>query len=75
MPRIDEREDGHSSGISEAGHLSEYGDESSDDNDSALEEDGTYPQLLNKEIGFLFTVTRTRSGGMVRASNKAVLWL
>ena len=45
MPRDDEREDGCSSGISEADQLSEYDDESSDDNDSALEEDGAEPDL------------------------------
>ena len=52
-----------------------YDDDSSDDNDSVLEEDSAEPQLLNKELGFLFTAPRTRSGRMVRTSNKAVLWL
>ena len=60
----------------EADQLSEYDDDSSDDNDSVvLEEDGAEPQLLNKELGFLFSAPRTRSGRMVRTSNKAVLWL
>ena len=45
MPRDDEREDGCSSGISEADQLSENDDESSDDDDSALEEDGAEPGL------------------------------
>ena len=42
-------------------HLSwtKYDDDSSDDNDSVLEEDGAKPQLLNKELGFLFTAPRT----------------
>ena len=75
VPQDDERKDGSSSGISEADQLSECDDDSSDDNDSVLEEDGTEPQLLNKELGFLYTAPRTRSGRMVRTSNKAVLWL
>ena len=75
LPRDDEREDACSSEISEADQLSEYDEESSDDNDSVLEENGSQPQLLNKELGFLFTAARTRSGRMVRTSNKAVLWL
>ena len=74
VPQEDERKDGSSSGISEADLLSKYDDDSSDDNDSVLE-DGTEPQLLNKELGFLYTAPRTRSGRMVRTSNKAVLWL
>ena len=60
-------------GISEADQLSQYDDDSSDDNDSVSEEDGAEPQLLNKELGFLFTAPRTRSAKMVRTSNKAVL--
>ena len=52
----------------------EYDDDSSDDSDSVLEEDSAVPQLLNKELGFLFTAPRTRSGRMVRTSNKAVPW-
>ena len=59
----------------EADQLSEYDDESSDDNDSVLEEDGAMHQLLNKGLSFLFTARRTRSGRMVRTSNKAVLWM
>ena len=39
----------------ETDQLSEYDDNSSDDNDSVLEEDDAEPQLLNKELGFLFT--------------------
>ena len=74
VPQEDERKDRSSSGISEADLLSKYDDDSSDDNDSVLE-DGTEPQLLNKELGFLYTAPRTRSGRMVRTSNKAVLWL
>ena len=50
-------------------------DDSSDDNDSVLEEDGAEPQLLKEELDFLFTEPRIRSGRMVRTSNKAVLWL
>ena len=59
----------------EAYQLSEYDDNSFDDNDSVLEEAGAEPQLLNKELGFLFTAPRTRNGRMMRTSNKAVLWL
>ena len=69
LPCDDEREDACSS------EISEYDEESSDDNDSVLEENDSQPQLLNKELGFLFTGARTRSGRMVRTSNKAVLWL
>ena len=36
-------------------------DDSSDDNDSELDNDVAEPQLLNKELGFLFTAPRTRS--------------
>ena len=43
VPQDDERKDGSSSGISEAGQLSEYSDDSSDDNDSVLEENGAEP--------------------------------
>ena len=53
---------------------SQYHNDPSDDNFSVLE-DGAEPQLLNKELGFLFTAPRTRSGRMVGTSNKAVLWL
>ena len=49
MPKDDERKDGSPSGISEAVQLSEYHDDSSDDNDCLLEEDGAEPQLLNRE--------------------------
>ena len=56
VPRYDEREDGRSSGISaKTDQLSEYDDWSTGDNDSALEEDGAGPQLLNKELVFLPT--------------------
>ena len=65
VPQDDERKDGSSSGISEADQLSEYDDDSSDDNDSVLEVDGAEPQLLDKELGFLFTAPRTRSGRML----------
>ena len=34
--------------------LSKYDDDSSDDSDSVLEEDGAEPQLRNRELGFLF---------------------
>jgi len=44
VPQDDERKYGSSSGISEADQLSEYNDDSSDDND------GAEPQLLNKEL-------------------------
>ena len=40
-----------------------------------LEEDGVEPQLPNKQLSFLFTAPRTRSGRMVRTSNKVVLRL
>ena len=70
-----EKVHGSSFGISEADQLSQYDDDSSDDNDSVSEEDGAEPQLLNKELGFLFTAPRTRNGRMERTSNKAVLWL
>ena len=59
----------------EAGQLSEYDEKSSDDNESVLEEDGAVRQLLNKDLSFLFTAPRTRSGRMVRTSNNAVLWM
>ena len=62
VPQDDERKDGSSSGISEADQLYEYDDEASDDNDSVLE-DGAEPQLLNKELGFLFTAPRTSPAG------------
>ena len=73
VPQDDEKKGGSSFGISEADQLSQYDDDSSDDNDSVSEEDGAEPQLLNKELGCLFTAPRTRSGKMVRTSNKAVL--
>ena len=63
VPQDDE---GSSSGISEADQLSKYDDDSSDDNDSVLEKDGAEPQLPNRELDFLFTAPRTRSGRMVR---------
>ena len=75
VPQDDERKGGSSFGISEADQLSEYDDDFTDDNDSVSEEDGAEPQFLNKELGFLFTAPRTRSGKMVKTSNKAVLWL
>ena len=59
----------------EAGQLSKCDDVSFDDNDSVLDDHRAEPQLLNKELGFLFTAPRTRSGRTVRTSNKAVLWL
>ena len=74
VPQDDERKDGSSSEISKADQLSEYDNDPSDDNVSVLE-DGAEPQLLNKELGFLFTAPRTRSGRMMGTSNKAVLWL
>ena len=45
MLRDDEREDGCSSGISEADQLSENHDKSSYGNDSPLEEDGAEADL------------------------------
>ena len=75
VPQEDETKGGSSFGISQADQLSQYHDDSSDDNDSVSEEDGAEPQLLNKELGFLFTAPRTSSGRMVGTSNKAVLWL
>ena len=37
---------------------------------SVLEEDGAEPQLVNKELGFLFIEPRTRSGRMVPGHRK-----
>lgn len=74
VERDNEREDGRSSRIYKADQLSEYDDVSSDDNVSTLAEDGAEPQLLNKELEFLFTTAR-RSARTVRTSNKAVLLL
>ena len=68
-PQDDEGKHGSSSGIPEADQLSEYGDDSSDENDSVLEEDGAEPQVPSKELGFLFTAPRTRCWRMVRKSN------
>ena len=65
VPQDDERKGGSSPVISEADQLSEYNDDSSDDNDSVLEENGAEPQLRNKELSFLFTTPRIRSGRMV----------
>ena len=56
--------------------LSEYNDNSSD-NDSdnfAVEEDGAIRDMQNEELGFLFASCRTRSGRMVKTTNKALLW-
>ena len=45
----------------------EYDDDSSDDNDSVLEQDGAEPQLLNKELGFLFTfLTKVRKTDRIK---------
>ena len=74
VPQDDERKDGSSSGISKADQLSEYDNDSSDDNVSVLE-GGAEPQLPNKQLSFLLTAPRTRSERVVRTSNKAVLWL
>ena len=46
----------------EADQLSEYDDDSSDDNDSVLEEAGAEPQRLNKELGFLFQHQEQETG-------------
>ena len=53
-----EKVHGSSFGISEADQLSQYDDDSSDDNDSLSEEDGAEPQLLNKELGFLLNQSK-----------------
>ena len=56
--------------------LSEY-DDDSDDNDSddfAVEEDGAIRDMQNEELGFLFASRRTRSGRIVKTTNKALLW-
>ena len=52
VPQDDERKDGSSSGISKPDQLSEYDNDSSDDNVSVLE-DGAEPQFLNKELGLV----------------------
>ncbi|KAJ7337297.1 hypothetical protein OS493_010156 [Desmophyllum pertusum] len=63
--------------------LSEYDEDSSDnesdDGHDAVEdvedvEDSDLSHRQNKELGFLFAARRTRSGRMVRTSNRAVLW-
>lgn len=55
--------------------LSEYDDDSSDnDDDFAVEEDGAIRDMQNEELGFLFASRRTRSGRIVKTTNKALLW-
>ena len=49
VPKDDERKDGSPSGISEAVQLSEYQDDSSDDNDCLLEEDGARRASTSKQ--------------------------
>ena len=45
----------------------EYDDDFSDDNDCVLEQDGAEPQLLNKELGFLFTfLTKVRKTDRIK---------
>ena len=56
--------------------LSEYDDDSSDNDsdDFAVEEDGATRDMQNEELGFLFASRRTRSGRIVKTTNKALLW-
>ena len=56
--------------------LSEYDDDSSDNDsdDFAVEEDGAIRDMQNEELGFLFASRRTRSGRIVKTTNKALLW-
>ena len=45
----------------------EYDDDSSGDNDSVLEQESAEPQLLNKEVGFLFTfLTKVRKTDRIK---------
>ena len=56
---------------------SEYDDDSSDSDsdDFVVEEDGAVHHTQNSELGFLFEAPRTRSGRIVKTSNKALLWM
>ena len=56
--------------------LSEYDDDSSDNNSDgfAVEEDGSIRDMQNKELGFLFTSHRRRRGWTVTTTWKALLW-
>ena len=60
FPKEEEREGASTSRDPEDDQLSEYDDDSSD-NDS-------------DELGFLFASRRTRSGRIVKTTNKALLW-
>ena len=55
---------------------SEYGDDSSDNDsdDFAVEEYGAIRDMQNEELCFLFASRRTRSGRIVKTTNKALLW-
>ena len=56
--------------------LSEYDDDSSDNDsdDFGVEEYGAIRDMQNDELGFLFASRRTRSGRIVKTTNKALLW-
>ena len=56
--------------------LSEYADDFFDNepDDFAVEEDGAIGNMQNSELGFLFASRRTRSGRIVKTTNKASLW-
>jgi len=40
-----------------------------------VEKDGAVHHTQNSELGFLFEAPRTRSGRIVKTSNKALLWM
>ena len=55
--------------------LSEYHDNSSDnDSDDFAVEEPAICDMQNEELGFLFASRRTRSGRIVKTTNKALLW-
>ena len=83
VSREEGREGAFASTDLEGDQLSEYNkdssDNESDDGHDAVEdvedvEDSDISHQQNKELGFLFAASRTRSGQMVRTSNRAVLW-
>ena len=57
--------------------LSEYNDDSSEndsDEFSVREEDGAFRDVRNEELGFLDAAPKTRTGRIVKTTNKALLW-
>ena len=60
----------------EDGQLSEYDDGlyGNDSDEIPVEEDGAFRDMQNSELGFLFAAPRTRSGWIVKTTNKALLW-